>query len=52
LHDRLKVIARDRGLDNVLILSHQSYALVPQIYATSDVCLVPLAPDTGFEMTA
>ena len=49
LHDRLKAIARERDLDNVLILPHQSYALVPQIYATSDVCLVPLAPDTGFD---
>lgn len=47
LHDRLKSIARDRGLENVLILPHQSYALVPQIYSASDVCLVPLAPNTG-----
>jgi putative colanic acid biosynthesis glycosyltransferase WcaI len=49
LHDRLKAVACDRGLENVLILPHQSYALVPQIYATSDVCLVPLAPYTGFD---
>jgi colanic acid biosynthesis glycosyl transferase WcaI len=47
LQDRLKAIARDRGLENVLILPHQSYAVVPQIYAASDVCLVPLAPSTG-----
>ena len=47
LHDRLKTIARDRGLENVVILPHQSYALVPQIYAASDVCLVPLAVNTG-----
>jgi colanic acid biosynthesis glycosyl transferase WcaI len=48
-HDRIKAMACDRGLKNVLILPHQSYALVPQIYATSDVCLVPLAPDSGFD---
>jgi colanic acid biosynthesis glycosyl transferase WcaI len=47
LHERLKAIARDQGLDNVLILPHQSYALVPQIYAASDVCLVPLAGHIG-----
>jgi colanic acid biosynthesis glycosyl transferase WcaI len=49
LHDRLKAMACERGLKNVLILPHQSYALVPQIYATSDVCLVPLALNTGFD---
>ena len=48
-HERLKAIASDRGLENVLILPHQSYALVPQIYAASDICLVPLAPYTGFD---
>jgi len=47
LHDRLKAIARDRGLVNVLILPHQPYDLVPQIYAASDLCLVPLALNTG-----
>jgi len=49
VQERLKAIACDRRLENVLILPHQSYALVPQIYATSDVCLVPLAPLTGFD---
>ena len=47
LHDSLKAGVHERGLKNVLILPHQSYALVPQIYATSDLCLVPLAPHTG-----
>jgi colanic acid biosynthesis glycosyl transferase WcaI len=46
-HDRLKTMARDRGLENVVILPHQPYALVPQIYAASDVCLVPLALNTS-----
>lgn len=30
-----------------MILPHQPYSLVPQIYAASDVCLVPLALNTG-----
>lgn len=47
LYDRLKAIVRDRRLANVLILPHQSYDLVPQIYAASDLCLVPLASNTG-----
>ena len=47
LYNRLKAIARNRGLENVLFLPHQSYALVPQIYAASDLCLVPLAPNAG-----
>jgi colanic acid biosynthesis glycosyl transferase WcaI len=47
LYDRLKAIAQDEDLENVLILPHQSYSLVPQIYAASDVCLVPLAANTG-----
>jgi colanic acid biosynthesis glycosyl transferase WcaI len=47
LHDRLEAVVRDRGLANVLILAHQPYATVPQIYAASDLCLVPLAPHTG-----
>lgn len=30
------------GLRNVLLLNYQPRSLVPQIYATSDLCLVPL----------
>ena len=30
-----------------MILPHRPYALVPQIYAASDLCLVPLALNTG-----
>jgi colanic acid biosynthesis glycosyl transferase WcaI len=44
---RLKAIAQDRHLANVLFLPHQSYALVPQIYAASELCIVPLALNTG-----
>jgi glycosyltransferase involved in cell wall biosynthesis len=49
LFSRLKAQVRDRGLENVLILPHQPYALVPQIYAASDFCLVPLAAHSGSE---
>lgn len=44
---RLKTVARDKGLKDVLILPHQPYATVPQIYAASDLCVVPLALNTG-----
>ena len=45
--DRLKQAVADRGLRNVLMLPHQPYAMVPQIYATSDLALVPLAVNTA-----
>lgn len=44
---RLKQLVDDRGLANVLMLPHQPYATVPQIYAASDLCLVPLAAKTA-----
>jgi len=40
-------MARERGLENVRFLSYQDYGLVPRIYAASDLCLVPLATNTG-----
>jgi colanic acid biosynthesis glycosyl transferase WcaI len=49
LFNRLKALVRDRGLENVLILPHQPYAVVPRIYAASDFCLVPLAANSGSE---
>ncbi|CAN5782404.1 glycosyltransferase family 4 protein [soil metagenome] len=36
-------------LDNVLLLPYQPRSLVPQIYATSDLCLVPLKRGTAQE---
>ena len=45
--DRLRRRAYEQGLANVLMLPHQSYDLVPQIYAASDLCLVPLAVNTA-----
>jgi colanic acid biosynthesis glycosyl transferase WcaI len=46
-YSRLQASAIDRGLTNVIVMAHQPYALVPQIYAASDLCLVPLAPHAG-----
>jgi colanic acid biosynthesis glycosyl transferase WcaI len=39
---------RDR-LDNVGFLPYQPYATVPDIYASSDICLVPQAAGTGHQ---
>ena len=39
----------ENGLSNVLLLDSQPYSLVPQIYASSDINLVPLARNTAFE---
>ena len=47
LHDELRATARARGLANVLILPHQSYSVVPEIYAASDLCVVPLAANAA-----
>jgi colanic acid biosynthesis glycosyl transferase WcaI len=41
LHLQRRVHAE--GLTNVLFVGHQPYSLIPEIYAASDVCLVPLA---------
>jgi colanic acid biosynthesis glycosyl transferase WcaI len=43
LAERVSALA----LTNVLMLPHQPYDLVPEIYAASDVCLVPLAKAAG-----
>jgi colanic acid biosynthesis glycosyl transferase WcaI len=42
-------LIRNRDLGNVRVLPYQPYALVPQIYAASDLCLVPLAARSGSE---
>jgi colanic acid biosynthesis glycosyl transferase WcaI len=42
-HAKLKATAQERNLANVLVLPHHPYDLVPQIYAASDLCVVPLA---------
>ncbi|MCU0490259.1 MAG: glycosyltransferase family 4 protein [Chloroflexaceae bacterium] len=40
---------RAQGLPNVLLLPYQPRSVVPQIYASSDVCLVPLKRGTAQE---
>jgi colanic acid biosynthesis glycosyl transferase WcaI len=35
------------GLRNFTFLPYQPYSLMPQIYATSDLCLVPLTAEAG-----
>ena len=46
-YQRLSERVSSLGLTNILMLPHQPYDLVPQIYATSDLCLVPLVMDAG-----
>jgi colanic acid biosynthesis glycosyl transferase WcaI len=41
LRDKFKKRVQDSGLDNFTFLDYQPYSLVPQIYASSDLCLVP-----------
>ena len=41
LRDRLKEKAERLKLHNVAFIPYQPYSLVPQIYAASDLCLVP-----------
>lgn len=41
--------ARQLGLAHVRFLAHQDYAVVPEIYAASDLCLVTLAARTGID---
>jgi len=49
LRERLIESARARSLGNTLFIAHQPYARVPEIYATSDVCVVPLLSEVGAE---
>jgi len=37
------------GVSNVRFLPYQPYSLVPDIYASSDICLVPQAEGTGHQ---
>lgn len=41
LRDKLNNRVRELDLSNFIFLPYQPYSLVPQIYATSDLCLVP-----------
>lgn len=43
LRERLRAIVLEEKLDNVIFLPYQPYSLMPQIYAASDLSLVPQA---------
>lgn len=43
LRERLRAVVLEQKLDNVIFLPYQPYSLMPQIYATSDLSLVPQA---------
>jgi colanic acid biosynthesis glycosyl transferase WcaI len=45
----LRAQAERDQLGNVLFLPYQPYASVPDIYASSDICLVPQAEGTGHQ---
>jgi colanic acid biosynthesis glycosyl transferase WcaI len=47
LREELTAKVDQLGLDNVLILSYQPYALMPLIYAASDLSLVPQSTEVG-----
>ncbi len=47
LKESLRERVTQLGLTNFTFLPYQPYSLMPQIYAASDVCLVPQATETG-----
>lgn len=47
LQETLKKKVNQLGLPNFAFLPYQSYSLMPQIYAASDISLVPQAAETG-----
>ncbi len=49
LRETLQRRVAELALHNLTFLPHQPYSLVPQIYATSDLNLVPQAAETGFD---
>ena len=49
LRETLRQRVAELALRNLTFLPHQPYSLVPQIYATSDLNLVPQAAETGFD---
>lgn len=47
LREELKQRVAQLDLSNFTFLPYHSYSLMPQIYASSDVCLVPQVAETG-----
>lgn len=49
LREMLRQRIGQYNLENFVLLPYQNYSLMGQIYAASDLCLVPQAVETGFE---
>ncbi|RJO72580.1 MAG: glycosyltransferase WbuB [Myxococcales bacterium] len=47
LRESLRKRVEKLGLDNFTFLPYQPYSTMPQIYAASDICLVPQTAQTG-----
>jgi colanic acid biosynthesis glycosyl transferase WcaI len=47
LREPLKKRVENLGLNNFTFLPYQPYSMMPQIYAASDICLVPQTAQTG-----
>jgi putative colanic acid biosynthesis glycosyltransferase WcaI len=47
LAEPLRARAAAQGLSNLLVIPYQPYAVVPDIYGASDVCVVAQATATG-----
>lgn len=47
LHRELKRRVQEQRMDNMEVIGHQPYARMPEIYAASDACLVPLLGEAG-----
>jgi len=47
LRESLKKRVEKLGLNNFTLLPYQPYSTMPQIYAASDICLVPQTAQTG-----
>lgn len=49
LRETLRSDVVRRQLPNFSFLPYQSYELMPQVYASADVCLVPQTAETGYD---
>jgi putative colanic acid biosynthesis glycosyltransferase WcaI len=47
LADHFRTLAIARGLSNLIVVPHQPYSRVPDIYGASDVCVVAQAAETA-----
>jgi colanic acid biosynthesis glycosyl transferase WcaI len=49
LKEKLQRSVADKQLSNVIFVDHQPYAIVPEIYAASDLCVVPVLDSISFD---